>query len=205
MGRRSSRLLAALAAFAILVTGVPAHAGSTPSGPIAMAVVDKVGNSLQVTETVSQPGNGRFALWPGAYDVSVPAGLAALGPGYFTVPSGVQSAQVKFSVPFPKTGLTMRWPFPTPVGVLWMLIGSGVRLPVILNQKFYSAPSTVWDGANYSVYSAQGIKKSLLVNLQPALPAPNPVHRALPWLWTLPGLLIAWLILRRLRRRRRYA
>ncbi len=170
-----------------------------------MAVVDRVGNALQVTETVSQPGNGRFALWPGAYNASVPAGLAAFGHGYFTVPPGVQSAQVKFYVPFPKTGLTLHWAFPTPVGALWMLIGSGLRLPVILNQKFYTAPSTVWDGSDYSVYSAQGIRKSLLINLQPALPAPSPLQRVLPWLWILPGVLVAWLILRRLRRRRRYA
>jgi hypothetical protein len=203
MASRANRALAGLAAATLLMLGAPATAGGIPSGPIAMAVVDHVGGALQVTETVSQPGSGRYDLWPGAYDVSVPAGIASLGSGYFTVPPGVQSAQVKFYVPFPARGLTFHWQFPTPVSMLWMLIGRGVRLPVILNQKFFTAPGTVWNGSDYSVYSAKTIKNTLLVNLQPAPPAPSVRQEVLPWLWALPVLAIAWLVLRRLRRRRR--
>ncbi len=205
MANRANPALAALAAASLLLLGAPAKAGGIPSGPIAMAVVDQVGHALQVTETVSQPGSGRYYLWPGAYDVSVPAGIASLGSGYFTVPPGVQSAQVKFYVPFPSSGLTFHWQFPTPVGMLWMLIGRGVRLPVILNQKFFAAPSTVWNGSDYDVYSAKSVRKSLLVNLQPSPPAPSLRQQVLPWLWAIPVLAIAWLVLRRMRRRRRYA
>ncbi len=206
MALRADHLIASLVAAALLLWAAPTRAaGGMPSGPVAMAVIDKVGGALRVTETVSQPGRGRFALWPGAYDVSVPAGAAALEAGYFTVPPGVGSAQVKFYVPFPKTGLTLHWPFPTRVGALWVLVGNGLRLPVILNQKFYTAPSTVWDGSDYQVYQAKAVQKSLLLNLQPAPPTPTLSQRLLPWLWTLPGLLLAWTLLRRLRRRRRYA
>lgn len=203
MASRADRLGATIALAAVLTVAAPAAAATAPSGPIAMAVIDRVGNALEVTETVSAPGIGRFALWPGAYGVSVPAGLAALGPGYFTAPPGVQSAQVRFYVHFPASGLTLRWPFPTHVGVLWLLVGSGLRLPIILNQKFYAAKSTVWDGADYSVYSAQKVGSNLLVNLQAALPTPTLTQRLLPWAWTLPVALIAWLLMRRLRRRRR--
>ena len=77
MASRASRALSALAAMSLVLLAGPAKAGGLPSGPIAMAVVDHVGDALQVTETVSQPGSGRYALWPGAYNVSVPAGACS--------------------------------------------------------------------------------------------------------------------------------
>ncbi len=168
--------------------------------PFAMAVLDQAGaNTLSVTETVSQPGGGEFAVWPGAYDTSVPAGLAALTQGRFTVPAGVGSAQVKFYVHMPRSGLTLRWPFPTKVGILWILVGKGLSLPVVLNQKFSPAPPAVWNGSDYAVYSAKNVAHDLVLNLQYQQPVQSPWQRALPWLWLVPVLVVAYLVLRRLR------
>ncbi len=194
------RLWAAAAGLGLsLLFALPASA-STPAEPFAMAVLDRAGgNAISVTETVSQPGRGVFTIWPGAYDASVPAGLAALVQGRFTVPSGVGSAQVKFYVRMPQSGLTLRWPFPTRVGVLWVLVGKGLNLPVILNQKFSPAPPTVWDGNDYSVYSAKNIASDLVLNLQYQKPTQSPWQRVLPWLWLIPVALVAYLLLRRLR------
>ena len=192
--------LAAASLGIVLCAVLPAAAATTPSTPFAMAVLDRAGASaISVTETVSQPGRGQFAIWPGAYDVSVPAGLAALAQGRFTVPAGVGSAQVKFLVRMPKSGLTVRWPFPSRVGMLWILVGKGLSLPVILNQKFSPAPSTVWDGNDYAVYSAKGVGNDLTLNLQYQQPTVNPWQRVLPWLWLVPVALVAYLVLRRLR------
>lgn len=199
MASKASRLFAA----GLLCAGLlcaPAALAATPAEPFAMAVVDRAGpGAVSVTETVSQPGGGVFALWPGAYDASVPAGLAALVQNRFTVPQGVSSAQVKFYVHMPASGVTVHWPFPSRVGMLWILVGKGLSLPVILNQAFAQAPPTVWNGADYRVYSAKDVRQSVVVNLQYAGPQVSPWQGALPWLWLIPVVLVGYLVLRRLR------
>ena len=174
-------------------------AASGPAEPFAMAVVDRAGgNVLSVTETVSQPGHGVFAIWPGAFGASVPAGLAALVQDTFTVPAGVGSAQVKFYVHMPRSGLTLSWPFPTRVGVLWILVGKGLSLPQILNQRLSPDPPTPWNGSEYTVYSAKNVSTDLLLNLQYQQPTQSLWQRILPWLWLVPVALVAFLVLRRL-------
>jgi len=203
MPRRARIWAAGALLLAAACAGGPALAAQAPAGPMAMAVIDRAGpGRVLVTETVSKPGGGVYALWPGAYDASVPAGLAALVRGRFTVPPGVGSAQVKYYVRMPKRGLSLSWPFPSRVGTLWLLVGRGLSLPIILNQKFYSAPSVVWDGSPYSVYSAKNVSRRLVVNLQYAKKGATPSlwQRSLPWLWVVPGALVAFALLRRLRR-----
>ncbi len=195
------RLLLAAAGLGLTLLYALPVAASAPQEPFAMAVLDRAGNNtISVTETVSQPGKGVFAIWPGAYNASVPAGLAALVQGRFTVPAGVGSAQVKFYVRMPKSGLSLHWAFPTKVGVLWILVGKGLTLPVILNQKFSPAPPTVWDGSDYAVYSAKGIGSDLLLNLQYQQQSTgSPWQSALPWLWVVPVAVVGYVMLRRLR------
>lgn len=193
-------LWAAAACLGLSVLLAAPVAASGPAEPFAMAVLDRAdGRALSVTETVSQPGSGVFAVWPGAYDTSVPAGLAALVQGRFTVPAGVGSAQVKFYVHMPSSGLTLHWPFPTKVGVLWILVGKGLSLPVVLNQKFSQAPPTVWNGSDYLVYSAKNVASDIVLNLQYQQPTQSPWQSALPWLWLVPVLMVAYIVLRRLR------
>lgn len=196
-----ARTLAGLLALGALCAALPAAAASTPNRPIVMALVDRSGSALTVTETVAAPGRGNFFIWPGAHSATVLAGLASIAGSSFTVPPGVQSAQVSYSVPFHGGAMTIRWPFPTSVETLWLLVGNGVRLPVILNQKFYPAPATVWNGRAYSVYSARNVGGVLLLNLQAATSQASLWQRMLPYLWLAPVLLVAYLILRRLRRR----
>lgn len=196
MASRASLIAAGLLALALLAA--PA-AVAAPAEPFAMAVVDRAGtNILSVTETVSQPGRGVFAVWPGAYGASVPAGLAALVRGTFTVPQGIGSAQVKYFVHMPQSGLTLRWPFPTRVAMLWILVGKGLSLPQILNEQLSAAPPTVWDGSDYAVYSAKDVSHDLLLNFQYAQPTQSLSQRILPWLWLLPVALVAFLVVRRL-------
>jgi hypothetical protein len=191
-------VVAGLCAFGLLAAASRA-AGSAPAQSFAMAVVDRSGNNvISVTETVSQPGRGVFAVWPGAFDASVPAGLAALVQDTFTVPQGVGSAQVKYFVRMPQSGLTLRWPFPTRVGMLWILVGKGLSMPPILNQRLTAQPPTVWNGSDYAVYSAKGVSQDLLLNLQYQQPAESFWQRVLPWLWLLPVAVAAVLVLRRL-------
>lgn len=197
-----ARALAALAACLLLFPAfVPAAAAPTPSGPIIMVLVDLGHSELTVTETVASPGRGSYALWPGAAAAQVLAGLASISGRSFTVPPGVQSAQVSYSVPFNGRSITVRWPFPTKTDIVWLLVGKGLRFPVILNQKFYSAPSTVWNGQAYTVYSAKSVNGVLTLNIQRAVPQASLFQVVLPYLWLVPVLLLAWLILGRLRRR----
>lgn len=198
-----ARLLAALALPLALNLFTPAAtAASTPTGPVVLALLDLHGSTLTVTETVASPGQGSFSVWQGATSTTVTAGLASIVGPHFTVPpgTGAQSAQVSYVHPFTGRGITVRWPFPTEVDTLWVLVGTGLRLPVILNQKFYPAPSTVWAGKAYSVYRARSVRGMLILNLQQALPQMSLQQRVLPYLWLVPVAFLAWLILRRLSR-----
>ena len=199
MASRARFWVAAVLIGLTAVLASPAAAAGS-SRPFAMAVVDQAGSgAISVTETVSQPGNGQFTVWPGAYGTSVPAGLAALVRNRFTIPAGVGSAQVKFYVRMTTDGLTVRWYFPTKVGVLWILVGKGLTLPVVLNQKFSPNPPTVWNGSDYSVYSAKNVAGNLVLNLQHRQPTGSPWQGVLPWLWLVPVVLVAYVVLRRLR------
>lgn len=197
-----ARLFAAFAwlLLALNLTAPAALSASTATRPVVLALLDLQGSTLTVTETVASPGQGSFSIWQGATSTTVTAGLASIVGPHFTVPSGTgsQSAQVSYVHSFTGHGITVRWPFPTEVDTLWVLVGKGLRLPVILNQKFYPAPSTVWAGKAYAVYRARNVGGTLVLNLQEAVPQLSLQQQLLPYLWLVPVAFLAWLILRRL-------
>lgn len=146
-------------------------------------VVDDLQLSRPLQKSVVVP-----FLQPANLVTKLPSG-AVWKPQGVELASGTQNAQIDYAFDVQGGSVSALRTFALPEKTLWVLVGPGITMPIMLNQSFYDEGSRQLAGVTYARLRAQSIAAGPLhFNLQ-FVPPPPPLLTLGAWI-LIGGLLI---------------